>query len=40
MPQVLTRCARIPSLRRFGWLMGLYAENFTRLTRPFEPADL
>jgi uncharacterized protein YqiB (DUF1249 family) len=40
MPQVVTRIARVPSLSRFGWLMGLYAENFTRLTRLFEPADL
>ncbi len=32
--------ARIPRLSRFGWLMGLYAENFDRLTRLFEPADL
>ena len=40
MAQVLTRVARIPRLSRFGWLMGLYAENFGRLTRLFEPADL
>jgi len=40
MPQVASRIARVPSLSRFGWLMGLYAENFTRLTRLFEPADL
>jgi uncharacterized protein YqiB (DUF1249 family) len=40
MPQVLARFTRVPSLSRFGWLMGLYAENFTRLTRLFEPADL
>src|SRR5690606_37906010 len=32
--------ARIPRLSRFGWLMGLYAENFALLTRLFEPADL
>lgn len=37
---VTDRTARIPRLTRFGWLMGLYAENFTRLTRLFEPADL
>src|SRR3546814_19274835 len=37
---VTDRAARIPKLTRFGWLMGLYAENFTRLTRLFEPADL
>lgn len=40
MPQVVSRMARVPSLSRFGWLMALYAENFTRLTRLFEPADL
>ena len=37
---VTDRTARIPKLSRFGWLMGLYAENFVRLTRLFEPADL
>ena len=40
MAQVLSRVARIPSISRFGWLMGLYAENFVLLTRLFEPADL
>lgn len=40
MSQVAVRVARIPRLSRFGWLMGLYAENFARLTRLFEPADL
>jgi hypothetical protein len=40
MMQVATRAARVPKLSRFGWLMGLYAENFSRLTRLFEPADL
>ena len=30
----------IPRLGRFSWLMGLYAENFRRMTRLFEPADL
>lgn len=40
MPYVLDRTARIPRINRFGWLMGLYAENFNRLTRLFEPADL
>lgn len=32
--------ARIPRLSRFGWLMGLYAENHQRLTRLFEPGGL
>jgi uncharacterized protein len=40
MAQVLSRVARIPTISRFGWLMGLYAENFGLLTRLFEPADL
>jgi uncharacterized protein YqiB (DUF1249 family) len=37
---VVSRRERIPQLSRFGWLMGLYAENFAMLTRLFEPADL
>ena len=37
---VTDHAARIPKLTRFGWLMGLYAENFIRLTWLFEPADL
>jgi uncharacterized protein len=40
MQQVLARTARIPRLSRFGWLMGLYAENHIRLVRLFEPGDL
>ncbi|HVI60249.1 MAG TPA: DUF1249 domain-containing protein [Luteimonas sp.] len=40
MPRVVDNALRIPRLSRFGWLMGLYAENFIRLTRLFEPADL
>ena len=35
-----TRAARIPRLTRFGWLMGLYAENYTRLHALFDPASL
>lgn len=31
---------RIPRLSRFGWLMGLYAENHQRLQRLFEPERL
>ncbi len=34
------RQASIPRLGRFAWLMGLYAENFRRMTRLFEPVDL
>ena len=37
---VATRTERLPRISRFGWLMGLYAENFALLTRLFEPADL
>ena len=40
MHQVVSRSAQIPRLGRFGWLMGLYAENFLRLTPLFEPSDL
>lgn len=40
MPQVLVRVARIPRLSRFGWLMGLYAENFCKLSRLFAPGHL
>jgi uncharacterized protein YqiB (DUF1249 family) len=40
MSQVLSRTARIPKISRFGWLMGLYAENHDLLVRLFEPADL
>jgi uncharacterized protein YqiB (DUF1249 family) len=40
MHQVATRRTRVPALSRFGWLMGLYAENHTRLVRLFEPGDL
>jgi uncharacterized protein len=40
MQPVMSRHVRVPTLSRFGWLMGLYAENFRRATRLFEPADL
>ena len=40
MPRVIVHAARIPKLSRFGWLMGLYAENHARLTRLFEPGEL
>lgn len=40
MTAVLARTRKVPSLGRFGWLMGLYAENHAKLTRLFEPADL
>ncbi len=40
MTTTVARIARIPRISRFGWLMGLYAENFSKLTRLFEPADL
>jgi uncharacterized protein len=35
-----TRQARIPRLSRFGWLMGLYAENYLLLQRLFAAGDL
>lgn len=40
MSPVISPVVRIPRLSRFAWLMGLYAENFQRLTRLFEPQDL
>jgi len=40
MQQVTPIGARIPRLSRFGWLMGLYAENHARLQRLFAPARL
>ena len=40
MAQAVARTANIPKLNRFGWLMALYAENHTRLTRLFAPGDL
>lgn len=40
MSAIITRNKRIPRLSRFGWLMGLYAENHGKLTRLFEPGDL
>jgi len=40
MQQALPIVARIPRIGRFGWLMGLYAENHARLTRLFAPAGL
>ena len=40
MSRVLAKTPRIPRLSRFGWLMGLYAENHARLVRLFAPAGL
>lgn len=40
MSRVLASADRIPKLSRFGWLMGLYAENHVRLTRLFAPDHL
>lgn len=40
MSTAIARSKRIPRLSRFGWLMGLYAENHAKLTRLFEPGDL
>lgn len=30
----------LPRMSRFAWLMGLYGENFHRLTRMFQPQSL
>ena len=32
MTRLAIRNAQLPRLSRFGWLMGLYAENFNLLT--------
>jgi uncharacterized protein YqiB (DUF1249 family) len=40
MTRALARRVPLPRLSRFSWLMGLYAENHTRLQRLFAPADL
>lgn len=40
MQKVLTRRPRLPGMGRFGWLMALYAENYDRLVRVFDPAAL
>jgi uncharacterized protein YqiB (DUF1249 family) len=40
MSKALARTTRIPKLSRFGWLMGLYAENHVRMARLFAPGDL
>ncbi len=40
MNSMVARTARIPRLSRFSWLMGLYAENHTRIERLFAPAGL
>ncbi|KAF1691062.1 DUF1249 domain-containing protein [Pseudoxanthomonas koreensis] len=40
MQQVTPHGTRIPRLSRFGWLMGLYAENHARMQRLFAPARL
>lgn len=40
MSQVPSPAARIPRIGRFGWLMGLYAENHARLVALFDPGHL
>ena len=40
MSLILSRRVTLPKLSRFGWLMGLYAENHARLVRLFEPGQL
>ena len=40
MPEVRARPRTLPTLSRFGWLMGLYAENHSKLDRLFAPHRL
>lgn len=40
MESTTARAVRLPTLSRFGWLMGLYAENHERLEHLFAPARL
>lgn len=40
MRTAVLRRKSVPRIGRFGWLMGLYAENHGKLTRLFEPGDL
>ena len=40
MSLAIARRSTLPTLSRFGWLMGLYAENYTRLQRLFEAGEL
>ena len=40
MSSVLRPLACLPQLSRFGWLMGLYAENHRKLDRLFAPGRL
>ena len=40
MSTVLAPVTRLPQLSRFGWLMGLYAENHRKLERMFAPGRL
>lgn len=40
MSLALIHREKLPSISRFGWLMGLYAENYLRLQRLFEAGDL
>ncbi|HPF74600.1 MAG: DUF1249 domain-containing protein [Rhodanobacteraceae bacterium] len=40
MSEVLDQSKSLPTLSRFRYLMGLYAENHQRLARMFAPRDL
>ncbi len=40
MSSALLPLTRLPQLSRFGWLMGLYAENHRKLDRLFAPGRL
>jgi len=37
---VLAATAKMPSVSRLGWLMGLYAENYQRLSKLFDVPGL
>lgn len=40
MPVTCDHRRVLPPLSRFAWLMGLYGENFLRLSRMFQPQSL
>ncbi|PZO10900.1 MAG: DUF1249 domain-containing protein [Lysobacteraceae bacterium] len=40
MPLNQAQRQALPRMTRFAWLMGLYGENFQRLTRMFQPQSL
>jgi uncharacterized protein len=40
MPATHVHRRALPHMSRFAWLMGLYGENFQRLSRMFQPQSL